>query len=384
MSVSAEMNCGWESKQKILSARDGYAELDIYFKEEKVKSLLLVCGNSIKSLKIEKYFQDLEERLGIKVVRFNDFYPNPSYDSVVKGVRVFHKNACDCVIAVGGGSAMDVAKCIKMFATMKDDTCYLEQMIVPNHIKLLAVPTTAGTGSEATRYAVIYYNGEKFSVTDESCIPSAVLLDASALKSLPDYQRKVTMLDAFCHGIEAFWSVNSTKESKGYAQDAIRLILENIDLYLSNDNKGNENMLYAANLAGKAINITQTTAGHAMSYKLTKLYGIAHGHAVALCVSKLWPYMLRNLDKCRDYRGSEYLRGILDELAQIMGCENIEEAPQMFQEILESLKLEVPVTGSNEDYIVLKTSVNGVRLKNNPICLDEKSIDYLYHQILKK
>ena len=81
---------------------------------------------------------------------------------------------------------------------------YLEQPIVPNDVKLLAIPTTAGTGSEATRYAVIYYNGVKQSVADESCIPSAVLMDSSVLKTLPLYQKKSTMLDALCHALAAF------------------------------------------------------------------------------------------------------------------------------------------------------------------------------------
>lgn len=377
-----EKEYGWGSKQKILFARDGYAELDVFLKEESVKSLLLVCGNSVNSLAIGKYFQHIEEHLEIKVTKFSDFHPNPTYDSVEKGVQAFKDSGCDCVIAVGGGSAMDVAKCIKMFATMKDDVCYLEQAIVPNHIKLLAVPTTAGTGSEATRYAVIYYKGEKCSVTDESCIPSAVLIDASALKSLPDYQRKVTMLDAFCHAIESFWSINSTEESKKYAQEAIRLILENRNLYLTNDSRGNENMLYASNLAGKAINITQTTAGHAMSYKLTGLYGIAHGHAVALCVSVLWPYMLENLEKCRDSRGPEYLKTMFEELARVMECKSAKTAAHRFQEFLSDLGLKNPIPSSKEEYIVLKSSVNSVRLKNNPVGLDTEAIDCLYHQIL--
>lgn len=95
------------------------------------------------------------------------------------------RRSCDLIIAVGGGSAMDVAKCIKLYAYMDPGINYLEQKIVPNDIPLLAVPTTAGTGSEATRYAVVYYKGEKQSVCDESCIPSAVLMDASVLKTRP-------------------------------------------------------------------------------------------------------------------------------------------------------------------------------------------------------
>ena len=369
--------------QTILTPSPNYSELDTYLRANNIKHPLLICGNSINLLEIGKYFDTVEPRLNIKITKFTDFQPNPAYESVVKGVQVFRQNACDCVIAVGGGSAMDVAKCIKMFATMNDEKDYVEQTIVPNDIKLLAVPTTAGTGSEATRYAVIYYKGEKYSVTDNSCIPSTVLLDASVLKFLPEYQRKATMLDAFCHAVESYWSVNSTNESKAYSGEAIQLLLANKDLYLANDDKGNENMLMASNLAGKAINITQTTAGHAMCYKLTTLYGIAHGHAAALCVARLWPYMILNCENCIDSRGIEYLRTMFDELAKTMGCEKAQEAAELFRSILSDLHLEVPIRRSDEDYEILKNSVNPVRLKNNPVKLDENVINDLYHAILK-
>lgn len=104
------------------------------------------------------------------------------------------------------------------------------------------------------------------------------------------------MLDALCHSMESFWSVNSTEESKQYSREAIQLMMKYKNAYLANEAIGNTAMLKAANIAGKAINITQTTAGHAMCYKLTSLYGIAHGHAAALCNAALWPYMAQHME----------------------------------------------------------------------------------------
>lgn len=368
-------------EQIILRAGKSYEELDEYLKENGAKHVFLVCGNSISYLTINSYFENLESRTGIAVTRFCNFKPNPLYESVVEGVELFREQECDMIIAVGGGSAIDVAKCIKLYSNMNQKYNYLKQKIVPNEIKLLAIPTTAGSGSEATRYAVIYFEGKKQSVSDDSCIPSAVLLDASVLKKLPEYQRKSTMLDALCHAIESFWSVNSTEKSKEFSRRAIRTILENRAAYLKNDDRGNGAMLEAANLAGKAINITQTTAGHAMCYQLTSLYGIAHGHAVALCLSKLWPYMVENLDQCIDPRGSGYLKKIFLDIADAMGCKTIEKSIMRFQDLLEELELFVP-NPKEEDYCILKSSVNPVRLKNNPIALDVDTIDRLYHQIL--
>ena len=150
---------------------------------------------------------------------------------------------------------------------------------------------------------------------------------------------------------------------------------------MANDADGNANMLRAAHIAGKAINITQTTAGHAMCYKLTSMYGIAHGHAVVLCMSKLYPYMVNHIDKCNDSRGVEYLRGIFLGISQAMGCDNIQEGIGRLNIFLRELNLNIP-TSENGDYDILKESVNYVRLKNNPVLLDETAIDELYHQIL--
>ena len=147
--------------QEILSAGENYAALDAYFERSGAKSILLVCDAAFPFLRIKTYFETLEARKGIRVVSFSDFQPNPLYESVVKGVALFHQEQCSLIAAVGGGSAMDVAKCIKLYSNMDSSENYLKQTIVPNDVPLLAVPTTAGTGSEATRYAVIYFNGEK-------------------------------------------------------------------------------------------------------------------------------------------------------------------------------------------------------------------------------
>ena len=368
--------------QNVLIASDNYSELDDYYVKLGVKTILLVCDGALQFLKLNEYFYSLETRKGIRVVKFSDFEPNPQYDSVVAGIEMYKATRCEMITAVGGGSAIDVAKCIKLYCNMDDNVNYLRQEIKPNDIPLLAIPTTAGTGSEATRYAVIYYNGEKQSVTHESCIPSTVVFDASALKTLPIYQKKATMMDAFCHAIESFWSVNSTDESKAYSAEAIRMVLANMDGYLANDEAANANMLKAANIAGKAINITQTTAGHAMCYKLTSLYRIAHGHAAALCDKVLFPYMIANTDKCIDSRGEEYLINTFKEIAKAMDCDTPEQAAEKFAAVVDKLELEAPKISSDNDIDVLKTSVNPVRLKNNPVGLDVPAIEKLYREIL--
>lgn len=367
--------------QTIITAENGYAGLDAWIEETGAKTVLLVCDESIRFLKdISAHFELIESR-ETRLVRFSDFQPNPLYESVVAGVQTFLQNDCKAIIALGGGSAMDVAKCIKLFSNMDHGKNYLEQTIVPNSIPFLAIPTTAGTGSEATRYAVIYYNDAKQSVTSESIIPEAVLLDPGVLKTLPEYQKKSTMMDAFCHALESFWSVNSTEESRQFSKQAIELVLNNMEGYLANTEDGNAGMLLAANTAGKAINITQTTAGHAMCYKITSLFRCAHGHAAALCDRILFPWMLENTNLCIDPRGEDFLKDIFNQISGAMGCNTPEEAADKLNVIFDELGFEVP-SATEEQFAILKSSVNPVRLKNHPVKLDTEIIDLLYHKIL--
>ena len=189
-----------------------YDELDSWIRNHHVNTLMLV-GSVRHQPKFLAHMDELKEQ-GLNVIHFMDYQPNPLYENVLEGVGSFRSHHCDAIVAVGGGSALDVAKCIKLYSTLEGDGeegSFLKQPLIPNEIPFLAMPTTAGTGSEATRFAVIYFEGNKQSVSGESCIPETVLLDPAVLETLPLYQKKVTMMDALCHAIESFWSVNSTE-----------------------------------------------------------------------------------------------------------------------------------------------------------------------------
>lgn len=374
-------------EQKLINLRDANSQIVPYFKDMGIKKLLLVCGNSVSKLEVYRRLCDILEETGTEVFRFSDFKPNPEYASVVSGVSTFCENGCDSVMAIGGGSAMDVAKCIKLYARLNIETNFLKQKCEPNNIPFIAVPTTAGSGSEATRFAVVYKNGVKLSISNENAIPSCVIWSSDTLDKLSDYQKKSTVLDALCHCMESMWSVNSTDESKTYASRGIELIFKGINEYISGDKSKNDIMMEAAYVAGHAINITQTTAGHAMAYKLTGLYDFAHGHAVALCIDRLLPYMVENIDKdnmCLDKRGTKHLKDTMLFLAHAMGGEYIEDVPVIFHGLLVRLGLNTPVKYSEEELEELVESVNIERLRNHPVKLDDKSIKALYEQIMSE
>ena len=370
-------------EQTIIEAKTMEAQLKEVFRQQGTHQVLFVLGASFRKQKLYGRLLELMKSSGVGCTEFSEFQPNPKYESVVAGIEALREHHCDFIIAAGGGSAMDVAKCIKLFSEMDLSKNCLEQEIVENTLPLLAIPTTAGTGSEATRFAVIYYQGNKQSVAHPSCVPGWVLMEPELLESLPMYQRKATMLDAFCHAAESFWSVNSTEDSRKDAAEAIRLVLKYADSYLANEKEGNAQMLLAANIAGKAINVTQTTAGHAMAYKITTLYGLSHGHAVALVVDSLWPYMAAHTEKCIDPRGEAYLKSMFEDLAKVCGCDSVEASIEKYQKWFAGLRLERPALQNEEQLDLLAHSVNPVRLKNNPVQLDEETLEALYRQILR-
>lgn len=347
-----------------------------------IKSPLLVADKYFDKLLFADKIRAIEEVCQCKLYTFGEFEPNPKYESVVRGVKFFNDNKCDSVIVVGGGSAIDVAKCIRLYAKANHNESYLTQTIEDNDVLLTVVPTTAGTGSEATRYAVIYKDGEKLSLTHDMLIPDVVVFDETALYTLPVYQRKCSLLDAFFHAVESFWSINSTEESREISKSVITKIMSVCDDFIAGNNTYCKDMLIAANKAGQAINITQTTAGHAMSYKLTSLFGLPHGHAVALCNGGLIGYMVKHIDLCVDARGKDFLHAIFEDLAHCMGGRTMYDLPRILNDFIDNIDLFVP-TATEEQISVLAHNVNPIRLKNNPIKITEDAAKQIYEKILK-
>lgn len=355
---------------------------------EGVTKVFLVCDSSFPFLNIK---EDIEN-MGVPHVMFSDFTPNPLYEQVCKGIDLFQITKCDTIVAVGGGSAIDVAKCIKLAVLAEEGKASIIPPLVSKRLPIdggkipfIAIPTTAGTGSESTHNAVMYYEGAKQTVTNDGVLPDYAVLEPTVLKTLPLYQKKCTMMDALCQGIESWWSVNSTEESYEYSRKTIALIMANWRKYIfENDDEAAKQIMLAANYGGRAINITATTAAHAMSYKITSLYKLPHGHAVAVCLPVIWEYMLGHMDKCIDNRGQEYLSCIFALIPKAMGYDGPEQAIAVFRQMMVDMDLKNPEAGNREGELnVLTTSVNPVRLKNNPIALDMNTIKSLYQVIVK-
>jgi len=226
---------------------------------------------------------------------------------------------------------------------------------------------------------------KKYSVAHKHIIPDHVILDPELTLTLPKYQTACTGMDALCQGIESYWSVNSTDESKRYARKAIELTWKNIEKAVKNpkDKEVRKKMLEGANYSGKAINISKTTGAHACSYIITSKCGIPHGHAVAIMMKEFLKYNGTNMDNLIDYRGIKYFKNTIEKLYSILGSSSSEQALNKFEKKMTQLELK---TSLNEvcGEIQIKELIDGVnieRLKNNPIQVNKKELKSIFSSV---
>lgn len=306
---------------------------------------------------------------------FSDFHPNPDLDDCAGGAELFRKNGCDGLISAGGGSAIDTAKGIKAFLNTESidevrRSCLGDRLKCPH----IAIPGTAGTGSEATQIAVVYVEGSKLSLDHLSLLPDGVILDGNLLASLPDYQKKSCALDALAQGIESYWANGATSDSRVHAFLAIIGVLDNLKAYLAGDPHAAQKMTEAAHESGRAINISRTTAAHAMSYQLTKKLGYAHGHACFLTLPFLWEKLNANGEAAP----------LLNELSALMRLGSPLMGPKLLQGILYDLDMMPENVPTEEMLDELAASVNTQRLGNHPEQLTKDELKVIYRRAFLK
>lgn len=301
---------------------------------------------------------------------FDGYHANPDLSDAMKGAEIFQREKCDGLISMGGGSAIDTAKAVAASLIAGPEDVFgnrIPEDGAPPHI---AVPGTAGSGAEATANAVVYVEGKKLSLGSEAMLPSGVILDADMLDTLPLYHKKSSALDALAQGIESFWSVSATEDSRVHAFLGILGVLDNLKAYLSGDRHAAEEMLDASFQSGKAIRLTRTTAAHAMSYQITKSMGLAHGHAVMLTLPVLWDLMME--------KGGDKNRETMEDLAAKIRLGNPVMGSRLLRGILYDLEMEIPQMPGKEMMRNLVDSVNVERLGNHPMKLSAEDLEKVY------
>lgn len=276
---------------------------------------------------------------------FSDYRENPDEESIKRASYIFRKHKSDVIVSIGGGSVIDTAKGAKALTGIN----------VPH----IAVPTTAGSGSESTKFAVYYKDGEKHSFDAPELLPEYVILDSSLLYTLNKTQRMTTLLDALCHYAESLLSIHADSESRRYAKNSIRLIREYYQRYAQGEHAVYGMIALASHYAGKAINISKTAAGHAMSYVLTSRYGVKHGQAAAVCLKNIFGVLFKENRLPKDFCG---IYGLLSEIYAAAEFESFSYIGKVSAE-------------------ELSQHINAERMKNFSLTLDENEIFEIYQNL---
>jgi alcohol dehydrogenase class IV len=266
------------------------------------------------------------DQLDAEVRRFPGVRPNPQLGQVREAVALAREYAPDAVLGIGGGSAMDVAKCVAVLTGCPGDPGeYLAAFgSVPERrsAALVLVPTIAGSGSELTSFATVYADRRKFSLDHPSARADHVLIDPDLAATVPVAAAAASALDALAQAVESAWAVAATPESRGTAVRALETLAPVLGTATCRGTFADvglrEELARGAALAGAAINESRTTAAHGLSYALTAEHGITHGAAVGLHLRWLIGHnAAATAADTRHPDGPDALRRLIEDLQRI-------------------------------------------------------------------
>lgn len=340
--------------QKLIQGEGALRQLESQVKAAGHASAFLVTGKHFQEQSEPGFLQD------ICAGQFIKSGPNVTDREITLAFAEYKKTSTPVIIAIGGGSVIDLAKAIIFECIRLAET-------VPFFI---AAPTTAGSGSEATQFAVVYNNKKKISLVDPLLLPAIAILDPQLTYSLTAFQAAASGMDTLSQAIESYWSKQATEESELFAEQSIELWKQYFPGIIADPGPvSRERMLYASHLAGKAINITRTTGPHALSYYLTAEHHIAHGQAVAIFLPVFFIYNKPQ-----------------DALCRVLGVQDEMEAKEFIGLIMKQAGLATRFAelGLDKHRIMneLLDSVNEERFTNNPEPFNKERLQDLFYEYL--
>jgi len=326
--------------------------------------ILLCLGQ--KSFKRTSHYQNLLGWLeSYEVMESSSIFSNPTQEFIEENLRLLKGHNFDLVLAIGGGSVLDVAKVFALILNNNETTLesFIENpdKIQKNALPLICVPTTAGTGSEVTPYVSIESSDKKkISLSHPLLFPKIALIDPVLTYTMPDYVTACTGFDALSQAIESYWSRRAIPETQKHALEAIELILESFkEAYETPKSEGaRHKMAVGSYKAGLAIAHTRTTAVHSVSYPITTHFGVAHGHACALTLSS---FVLFN---------SEVMGSSANALLKRFKTTQFQEMAQTINNLMDTVRLprSLKACGIHQEGIdlIIRDGFRPDRVKNNP------------------
>ena len=377
--------------REVYSGENALENIKPILEKNNAKKVAVFTDKGIESTGLMDYPRELIKEAGAEVVLFDDLPREPSYIQAQAVIDQFKAAGCDFIVACGGGSVQDTAKLASILIT--DEYGVKELLDDPKrgrkHIKTLMIPSTAGTGAEATPNAIVGVPEKqvKIGIVNEEMIVDYVILDAVMIKKLPRKIAAATGVDALAHAIECYTSNKANPFSDTFSLRALDLILNNI-LEACNDPDAMDaknQMQIASFLAGVAITASGTTAVHALSYPLGGKYHIAHGDSNAILLA---PVMRFNEPYCRDRLASAYDQCVHTEKT----CKTPEEKSAFIIEWLGNIvkELDIPtslsqaygVPAEDIDFLVEAGMQQQRLLVNNMRPVTAEDARKLYEEIL--
>ena len=339
-------------------------------RSQEFRRVLLVTGT-----KSFKWFDDeglvgllsstaLVERVSVKK-------PYPELSELTEGLKVSRFFQPDVVIGIGGGSVLDMAKLIASMIGADDtpaDAIRLGAQFNRRRVALFLVPTTAGSGAEATHFAVLYKDGTKYSIKGHALCADYVVLDPGPLTTASRHQMAASGLDALSQCIESIWSRKQTETSARSATEGLHLISENLIAYCNGDYSRASDMQWGSHLSGQAINVSQTTGPHSLSYHLTAEYGVPHGIAVAATIGHFIDHHNGVVSRTPAAASSDLARS-MGVINSILGTALPRSGQTHFSRVFNQLGLKEPdeyLPRDVDGLIRWSTSANPERRANHP------------------
>ena len=346
--------------------------------------VLLLSKTAAARWNLEEFVSSLATRFD-SCIWIKTIPANPTQEDILQTLKLIGDMDVDKIIAIGGGSAIDLAKAVSAFYDPKKNSSYTLEDITTgiknksysgdSFIDIIALPSTAGTGSEITQWATIWdeHKHGKYSIDAPELKPKLALIVPELTMTLSPLLTLSTGLDAMSHAVEAYWSKHTTPIVQEIAYRAIELVLVNLKYVLASplEYSFRENMCRASVLAGIAFSKTRTTACHSISYPMTQLYNVPHGIAVALTLNAV-----ASLNRGHFAHDDE-----LFLLFERFG--GLSKWIDSVSKGIISLRLESFEIEEDDIRVIADHAFTGGRMDNNPVNLTRDDVQTILHRILR-
>jgi len=354
------------------------------------EKILIISTQFLKKSGILQKVNSLLEESGFSVTNYENIKINPTFSSISDAAEFTSNDNYGLVIGIGGGSALDCAKCAAILVKNKGNVSEFlvnAKEIENNGIPLIEIPTTAGTGSEVTMWATVWReegdSKKKYSLSDEKMYARAAILDPELTISMSPKLTAITGLDALAQAIEAYWSRHHNPTSDKHALNAISLIYDNLEKAFNNplEIEYREKMLMGSLEAGLAFSNTKTTAVHSVSYPISAYFDVPHGLACALILGSFLEF---NSIASEDNLIETPER--IAKISELLDSANAVEAKSKIETMMTNMKLPIRLgqLGITQEDIeaIVREGFTKNRMENNPRDVTRSDLENILVNIL--